>query len=83
MKLNSQSIQCWRVKFKKKTHKATWVNRLNSWPESWDLDNLIEFKPKQIIKLNFQLASYWRMKFKEIQLKKGKKKPESISNQPN
>jgi len=45
--LNSQSTQCWRMKFKKnnkKTKKKTWVNLLNQWPGSWDLDNLIESK---------------------------------------
>jgi hypothetical protein len=61
MKFNSQLLQCWKMKYKnklKKKHKnrlkLTRVNPSNSWPESWDKDNIIENKLKQIMKHNSQ-----------------------------
>ena len=51
-----------KKKINKKDTKITQVNRWNSWPWSWDQDNLMEYKLKKIIKPNFQLTQYWRMK---------------------
>jgi hypothetical protein len=53
---------------------STRVNMSNLWLGLWDYDNLIENKPKQIIKPNFQWTQCWRIKLK----KKPKKQPELI-----
>ena len=38
----------------------------NTWLESWDENNLIECKPKQITKPNYQPIQCWMIKLKKI-----------------
>jgi len=58
MKLKKKSI-------KKSTQKTTQVNRSNLWPESWDQDNLTEYKLRQIMRHNSQSTQYSTMKLKK------------------
>jgi len=37
----------------------------NSWPESWDINNFIEEKLKQIMKSNSQSIQCWRIKLRK------------------
>jgi hypothetical protein len=51
--------------------KSTRVNLSNPWLKSWEEDNFIEIKQRQIIKSNSQSIKYWSMKLKkESQLEK-------------
>jgi hypothetical protein len=43
------------------------------WLELWDYDDLVKNKSKQIIKPNFQLTQYWKMKLKKSIKKLSKK----------
>jgi hypothetical protein len=47
-------LKHWLKKEYKKGLQWTWVNLSNPWPKLWDEDNLIESKPKQIMKINSQ-----------------------------
>jgi hypothetical protein len=47
---------------------------LSPWPRSWDYDNPIENKSKQIIKLNLESTQCWRRKLKKKSIKKRPKK---------
>jgi arylamine N-acetyltransferase len=49
---------------------------MNPQLESWDHDNPIQNKSKQIMKFNFQSAQHWRMKLKKI-IKKWQKNDSS------
>jgi len=78
MKLNSQSTWFKNMELKKNRYKKrleiTIVNPPKPWPESWDMDNLVESRPKQITKLNSQSIQYWMMKLRRKgQLGKEKK----------
>ena len=43
---------------KNQLQKNTQVNQSNLWPGSWDQDNYIKYKLKQIIKPNSQSIQY-------------------------
>jgi hypothetical protein len=64
----------WLNKEQKNPIQVIQVNPPNSWPESWDKNNLIKRKSKQIIKFNSQSTQYWRIKFKIKKTKKTKLK---------
>jgi len=48
----------WQLKTDKKETRVNWVNLPNLRPESWHQDNLIEPKPKYIMKHNSQPTQY-------------------------
>ena len=85
MKLNSQSTRFKNMKLKKNRYKKwleiTIVNPPKPWPESWDIDNLIESRPKQIMKLNSQSIQCWIIKLrrKKKSTRKRKEKPSQLS----
>jgi len=61
------------IKKQQKWPNLTRVNLSNSCPSSWDQDNHIESKSKQIMRLNSQSIKYWRIKLKK-KIKKDQKK---------
>lgn len=68
-----------RERTKKKLYVSTQVNLSNLQSRSWDWDNLIEIKLKNIMN-NFQLTQYfWMMKLKKKELEKGQKHNSSQS----
>jgi hypothetical protein len=50
------------------------------WLESWDKNDFIESKLKQITKLNFQLTQYWMMKLRK-KINKKKLKSTELTDQ--
>ena len=61
----------------KKIWKMTWVNKenqLNLWPKSWDKDNLVESKLKQITNPNSQSTQYQMMNLRKKSIRKREKK---------
>jgi hypothetical protein len=83
MKLNSQSTWFKNMKLKKNRYKKrleiTIVNPPKPWPESWDMDNLIESRPKQIMKLNSQSIQCWIMKLRRKKSQLGKEKKNRVN----
>jgi hypothetical protein len=55
---------------KKIIQKISWVNSLSTILISWDQNNLIKSKSKQIMKLNFQFNTILNDKIRENSIKK-------------
>jgi hypothetical protein len=55
---------------KKIIQKISWVNSLSTILISWDQNNLIKSKSKQIMKLNFQFNTILNDKIREKSIKK-------------
>jgi hypothetical protein len=72
MKLKKKSI-----KKEKKLIKINQVNLSNLQLGSWDPDNPVKRKLKQIMKSNSQSTQYWKIKLKKKLIKKGHKNNQS------